>query len=201
MATDALKHRNDLHPEVRTDRYTSMMLQKYVETVQKRRGAKVLDIGPACGETIRFFARCFKRVHVCDMFVRLDRGLRKKPPSVDVWHHLDYAPDSFDGIHLWDMVDHLEDAQVKRLAELCFNILRPKGLLMVVAFDQKLAPSRIPAFAALDNYELQLQPQPHLDLPWHFRHNRGLLALLTPFTESKTFFYRNGLREFLFKKN
>ena len=201
MATNSATGENDLHPEARTDQYTSMMLEMYVETVKPRRDVQVLDIGPVCGETIQFFARCFKRIHVCDMFVRLDRDRRKKPPVDNVWRHLDYPPNSFDGIHLWDMVDHLEDAQVSRLAELCFKMLRPKGLLMVIAFDRKLAPSRIHSFMARDNFELKLQPQAHLDLPWHFRHNRGLLDILSPFSESKSFFYRNGLREFLFQKD
>ena len=201
MATNSLTVENNLNPAVRMDRYTSMMLEMYVETVKQGRDVQVLDIGPVCGETIQFFARCFKRIHVCDMFVRLDRDRRKKPPPDNVWRHLDYPPNSFDGIHLWDMVDHLEDAQVSRLAELCFKMLRPKGLLMIIAFDRKLAPSRVHSFMARDNFELKLQPQTHLDLPWHFRHNRGLLALLSPFSESKSFFYRNGLREFLFQKD
>jgi hypothetical protein len=80
-------------------------------------------------------------------------------------------------------------------------MLRPKGLLMIIAFDRKLAPSRVHSFMTRDNFELQLLPQTHLDLPWHFRHNRGLLALLSPFSESKSFFYRSGLREFLFQKD
>ena len=200
MGTHSAPVENELHQKTRTDRYASMMLKMYVETVKPRRDVQVLDIGPACGDSIQFFTRFFKRLHVCDMFVRLDRDRRQKRPADNVWRHLDYAPGSFDGIHLWDLADHLPDAQVSRLAEICFTMLRPKGLLMVIAFDRQQAPSQIHSFVAQDNFELELQPQTHLELPWYFRHNRGLLDLLASFSESKSFFYRNGLREFLFQK-
>ena len=78
--------------------------------------AQVLDLGPVCEENITYFARRVKRFHVCDMFLRLNRNKREGLPSKMVWKHLDYRPHSFDGINLWDFIDHLNDDEIAQLA-------------------------------------------------------------------------------------
>ena len=52
--------------------YTSVLLQRYVEILEKSSMAQVLDIGPVCEENITYFAQRVKRFHVCDMFLRLN---------------------------------------------------------------------------------------------------------------------------------
>ena len=60
-----------------------------------------------------------------------------KPGGRDVFRHLDYPPRSFDGIQLWDLTDHLDDNQARRLVRRCFDMLRSTGLLMLIAFEKK----------------------------------------------------------------
>ena len=94
------------HAESSLVDYKSMMLQMYFETLNKYSTALVLDVGPVCEENIRYFAQRVNRFHVCDLFLRLYRTRNKGLPVQKVLDHLDYVPHSFDGINLWDLIDH-----------------------------------------------------------------------------------------------
>jgi hypothetical protein len=182
--------------------YTSMMLQLYLETLQEQSGElKVLDLGPVCEENIMFFAALVKRVYVCDMFIRLDRHRRPGKTSRDLLEDLDYPEQSFHGIHLWDLVDHLEDGEASRLVEVCHRLLRPRGLLTVIAYDKlPAASSPVRSFVIQSNCQVAPRPQPHLDLPWYFRSNRQLTALLAIFPRINSFLSRSGTREMLLER-
>lgn len=181
--------------------YTSMMLQMYFEALDQSSMAQVLDVGPVCEENITFFAQRVKRFHVCDMFLRLNRNRREGLPSKKMWKHLDYAPHSFDGINLWDFIDHINDDEIGRLVNLCHTLLKPKGMMIVTSFEEQSAPSQINSFVIQDSYRLIFRPQNHIDLPWHYRSNRALTNMLSEFASVKSFLYRNGVREFLCKRD
>jgi len=181
--------------------YTSMMLQMYFEALDQSSMAQVLDVGPVCEENITFFAQRVKRFHVCDMFLRLNRNRREGLPSKKMWKHLDYAPHSFDGINLWDFIDHINDDEIGRLVNLCHTLLKPKGMMIVTSFEEQSAPSQINSFVIQDSYRLIFRPQNHLDLPCYYRSNRALTNMLSEFASVKSFIYRNGVREFLCKRD
>lgn len=181
--------------------YTSIMLQMYFETLEQSSMAQVLDVGPVCEENITFFAQRVKRYHVCDMFLRLNRNKREGLPPKKVWKHLDYAPHSFDGINLWDFIDHLNDDEIGRLVNLCHTLLKPKGMMIVTSFEEQSAPSQINSFVMQDSYRLTFRLQNHLDLPCYYRSNRILTNILSEFASVKSFIYRNGVREFLCKRD
>ena len=181
--------------------YTSMMLQMYFEALDQSSMAQVLDVGPVCEENITFFAQRVKRFHVCDMFLRLNRNRREGLPSKKMWKHLDYAPHSFDGINLWDFIDHINDDEIGRLVNLCHTLLKPKGMMIVTSFEEQSAPSQINSFVIQDSYRLTFRLQNHLDLPCYYRSNRILTNILSEFASVKSFIYRNGVREFLCKRD
>ena len=181
--------------------YTSVLLQRYVEILEKSSMAQVLDIGPVCEENITYFAQRVKRFHVCDMFLRLNRNKREGSPYRGVWKHLDYASNSFDGINLWDFIDHLNDDQISRLVGLCHSLLKPRGMMIITSFEEQPAPSPISSFVIQNNYRLTFRLQNHLDLPWYYRSNRALTHMLSSFASVKSFLYRNGIREFLCRRD
>lgn len=181
--------------------YTSVLLQTYVEMLEKSPGARVLDIGPVCEENILYFARHVRRFYVCDMFLRLNRNRREDLPSNRVWKHLDYASHSFDGINLWDFIDHLNDDEVGRLVGLCHTLLKPGGMMIIASFEEQREPSPINSFVIQDSYRLTFRFQNHLDLPWYYRSNRDLTHMLSAFPTVKSFLYRNGIREFLCRRD
>jgi hypothetical protein len=174
-----------------------MMLQMYIQTLARSATAQILDLGPVCEENIRYFAQHVKRFHVCDMFIRLSRNRRKRLPAKKVWEHLDYAPHCFDGIHLWDFIDHLNDDDIVKLVNLCHTALEPRGMMMVTSFEEQSAPSKIHSFVIQDGGRFAFRLQHHLDLPYYYRSNRIITNMLSEFHTVKSFIYRNGVREFL----
>ncbi len=181
--------------------YTSMILPMFVEGLRQRQESQLLDVGPVCSENINFFSRRVRRLFVCDMFLRMDRDRRKGLAPDRVWRHLDYQPQSFDGIILWDLCDRLEGQEVARMVELCQRMVKPMGMVMVSALGEQIVQPVVSSFVIEDGLQVHLRPQLHLDLRFHGRQNRDILALLSPFTSVKSFIYRNGLREFLFQRD
>ena len=181
--------------------YTSMVLQMYLETLEQSSMVQLLDVGSVCEENIKFFAQRVKRFHVCDMFLRLNRNQRKGLPAKGVCEHLDYEPHSFDGINLWDFIDHLDDNEAAKLVKHCHTLLKPKGMMIVISFEEHSAPSQINSFIVQDGYRLTFRLQNHLDLPCYYRSNRILTDMLSEFASVKSFIYRNGIREFLSKRD
>ena len=180
--------------------YTSEILRLFIGTLERLKDAQFLDVGPVCEENIMFFSRCLKRHFVCDMFLRLSREMSKEPRTNKVWRHLNYPARSFDGIHLWDLCDHLDDREVGKLVELCQYMLQPEGLLMIIAFEEAPSLSQINTFVIRRDCRMDFRLQPHLKLDWYCRHNRALMSLLSDFTIIKSLRYRNGIREVLLKK-
>ena len=201
MTTSTAQRRNYSDPELFPVGYNSTILELFVESLERWKDVQILDTGPVCQENITFFARRMSRHYACDMFIRLHRALGKQPKPGNFCKHLDYPPRSFDGIQLWDLVDHLDDDQAKQLVERCFEMLKSTGLLMLIATEKTPEPAMINTFVIGRGYRLDLRSQHHLELPWYGgRHNRALMSLLAEFNIVKSFRYRNGLREFLFKK-
>ena len=197
MVISGVQNRRYSNTEPLSVGYDSTILKQFVETLEIWRQVEILDVGPICEENLTFFARRMTRHHVCDMFIRLHRSMGEQQ---DFCRALDYSPRSFDGIQLWDLLDHLDDDQARRLLKRCFDMLKATGLLMLVALEKKPEPETINSFIVGQDYRITHRPQAHLKLPWYCRHNRSLLALLAEFNSVKLFRYRNGLREFLFKK-
>ena len=181
--------------------YTSNALRLFLEGLEQVRESHVLDLGPVCGDNITFFAQRVKRLYLCDMFFHLRQDLREILPPNQVWKHLDYPPRSFDGILLWNLVDHLDDREVGRIAELCHDMVKPGGLVLASLAGKGVVGTVACSFVVKEGFRLKINPKPEMDLPLHVRNNREVLELLSPFTPVKSFLYQNGVREYLFRND
>jgi len=199
ISTHLLREEGSLDSEPVTT--TSNVIRLFIDGLEQQQKGQVLDIGPVCSENINFLGQHVRTLYVCDMFRQLDRERHKDLPISNFWQHLDYPPQSFDGILLWDLIDHLENREACRLVELCIKMLRPGGLLMIFSLGEQATQTAVNSFVIGEDFGLDLRPQPHLDLPFHMRHNREVLSLLTPFTLVKSFIYHNRLRQFLFQRD
>jgi len=193
--------------------YTSEMLQLYEGNLDQLPHPNIVDLGPVCEENIMYFASRAKRHYVCDLFIRLHRFKRrhgcqrpdgqqpKGSSTKKLWEHLDYPDQCFDGIHVWDFLDRLDDGQAGRLLDICHQMLKPGGMLLLTGFEESAQSPQIFSFVAGGNYRLSFRPQHHLELPLFYRSNRELTALMSRFRLVKSFLYRNGVREFFFQRN
>ena len=97
-------------PELDSVHNASMTLPIFIERLERRPAAHLLDVGPV---------------------LQLDKALRKGLPPSRIWRHLDYPSQSFDGVLLWDLPDRLEDPDLGRLVEFCGNLLRSGGMVVI----------------------------------------------------------------------
>jgi hypothetical protein len=195
------RRRQDLDHRFKTADYTSNALQLFMENLDDQPSTQVLDLGPVCQENIRFLARRVKKLYVCDMFIRLDRCLGKGDPVDRIWHELDYPPESFDGILIWELADRLEDGEVRVLVKLCHTLLKPGGMAVVLVLGEQAANLGVNSFVVGQNFKIGLRSQPHLRLPIRGRQNRDILAMMTPLKPAKSFICRLGFMEFLFTRD
>ena len=200
MATSITPDHRDPNAALSPESYTSEILELFIDPLIRIGDGQRLDVGPVCEENILFFASRLRRHYVCDMFLRLIREQSVARHSRNAWRHLDYPVRFFDGIHLWDLCDHLDDKKVSQLVELCLYMLQPGGLLMLTAFEKPPSSARVNSFIIQPDYRMSFRVQPHLILGWHCRHNRALISMLTGFSIVKSLRYRNGIREILLKK-
>jgi hypothetical protein len=193
-------NQKDLNQHLGLESYTSNALKLFMEYLDQQPQNRLLDVGPVCQENIRFFARRVSKLYVCDMFVRLDRNIRKGDPIYKIWNELDYHPESFDGILVWELADRLDEQDVNRLVTLCHSMLKPGGMAMVMVMGDQVASSETRSFVVGQNYRIYLRPQPHLKLPLRGRQNRDVLSMMAPFIPAKSFICRPGFMEFLFRR-
>lgn len=201
MAIRANQQQKDIHTEPGKTYYTSNILKLFVEGLESRPQAQVLDVGPACEENILFFARRAKHHYVCDMFLRLARCLDEKRPVNQIWQYLDYPPESFDGILLWELADRLDDPEVSTLAKFCQKMLKPGGRAVVLVLGEQAASSMVNSFVIGEDFRVYLRPQRHLHLPMRSRQNRDVLTMMAPLVPTKSFMCRPGFIEFLFRRD
>lgn len=181
--------------------HNSNVIRLFINGLERKKDRQILDIGPVCSENINFLAQHVRRLYVCDMFLQLNQEQKKDLSISSLWQHLDYQPNSFNGILLWDLIDYLKDNEVSRLVELCIKMLKPGGLIMVFSLSEVSTQTAVNSFVINDSFQLDLRPQPHLSLPFHTRKNREVLSLFTALSLVKSFIYHNGLRQFLFQRN
>jgi hypothetical protein len=186
-------------PEPESVHHASMTLPVFIERLERRPAAHLLDVGPVCGENIPFFSKFVGKLFICDMFLQLDKALRKGLPPDRIWRHLDYPSQSFDGILLWDLPDRLEDPDLDRLVELCLNLLRSEGMVVIFSHGEQESPGAVDSFVMGENFKFQQRRRTHLRLPIHRRENRDILAVFAFFDPLNSYIHRTGLREFLFQ--
>jgi hypothetical protein len=130
----------------------------------------------------------------------LDRVGRSGRPCSLALEELNYPPETFDGILLWDLIDRFDREEARNLARLCYRWLKPGGMVMLFAFGQRDMLSKVSSFVITEGSLVHLRVQHHLDLPVYIRQNRELLELLGPLTVAKSYMNRNGLRELIFRR-
>jgi len=150
-------------PESHLPDYTSNALRLFLEGLEQVRESQVLDVGSVCGDNITFFAQRVKRIYISDLFFHLSRDLREILPPNQFWKHLDYPPQSFHGILLWNLVDHLDDGEVGRMAERCYDMLKPGGMILASLTRKSVVGTVACSFVVKDDYRLHINPKPDMD--------------------------------------
>ncbi|MEW6441650.1 MAG: hypothetical protein AB1640_12010 [bacterium] len=159
----------------------------------------MLDLGPACGSNIGFLAEQVRTLYLWDLLAAWDRLRGRGLPFAKLWEDLQVPVESVDGILFWDLIDHLDDGELASLIATGRTLLRPRGMVLLLAGDRQSSSETPQAFVLREGFELMRRPRPQLSFPVHHRQNRDILDRMSAFKLVKSFIYRNGLREYLFQ--
>lgn len=184
----------------RTGPYQSRMVERYRSFLGKCDDPQILDIGPICGQNIEYLLNRYTRLHVCDLMQRLTPAPLQSIGPEALLPCFDYEKGSFDGIHLWDVPDHIDDHALKALVTICTALLKPNGLIMLLASttgSQQLYQHYLMLGGELT---VTLMRSTSFRLPYFHRSNRDIELAMKPLIQYCSFVCMNGIREFLFKK-
>ena len=175
----------------------------------------LLDLGPAWQTTVSFFVERGFKVYAEDVLrawkdflvVEEERlgsvSLGTDPAEMTpesraerfLGENLHYQPGTFDAVLLWDLLDYLEPALVKRVVARLTDLLRPGGVVLAM-FHSRL-PETFRRYRVVDTSLLQVLPAEMLCPAQRVHQNRQIQQLFQAFRTSKFFVGRDQLREVL----
>jgi hypothetical protein len=179
----------------------------------------LLDLGPAWQTTLNFFIERGFRVTSDDILrdwkefnaaelAKVDKKAltaedyaERTPDALAkkfLEENLQYAPASFDALLLWDSLDYLEPALVKRMVAHLTEILRPGGVVLAMFHSKK--PESFQRYRVMDTNTLQVLTTAPILPAQKPLQNREIQELFGRFRSVKSFVGRDQLRENLFIK-
>ena len=186
MRKSVQRPRQESRTESELFHYSSSTLKHFLENLEHRSGGCLLDVGPIYNENINFLSRRVRRLYVCDLLRILIEYQKANLPADKYWHHLDYPPETFDGILLWNLVDRLDTPEIESLVERCYGMMKSGGVVMLFTLGNRVSPSGQEAFVIREGCQLVAYGRQYPHLLARQRQNRDFLRLLNPFTPAKS---------------
>lgn len=113
---------------------------------------------------------------------------------------LDYPPDSFDAILVWDCLEYLAPELLEEVVTHLYDISRP-GALLLCYFHADQAATQIPVtqFRIIDSKTIQTATR-QITRPTQFYTNRAIERIFQNFQSVKFFLTRDHLREVIVRR-
>lgn len=184
-------------------RRASRGLRYFLSALPQEGPLQVLDLGGLSEPNVSFLSALGCKIHALDLLALFDahrsglpgRSLDPGDAEAFIEEYLGFAPENFDAILVWDVLEYL-DAEVLELAvSRLGQILRPAGsLLMFFHTQSKGELVTLNQYQIEDEETLRLRELRRRPLP-HTFNNRSLERLFGGFTSVKFFLTRDSLRE------
>ena len=155
----------------------------------------LLDLGPPLDENIAFFGELGFKVYVEDFLREYIDAARHG--SADL---LAYAPGTFSAVLCWDVLDYLPAHEARGLVERLFTLLRGGGVVLALFQDRSGGHGPVLRHRIRGPDRVDHEPAPGLRSAIHRWANREILSLFDWFETVKSYYHKNGLREYLFRK-
>ncbi len=166
-------------------------------------GGFVLDLGPASGANVSFFA-----ARACKLFIAdLNSSLFGPTNPANRAERLDLAltrdipvTETFDLILLWDLLDYLDDRDIRILASRLQPVCHAATLLYGMVSVRKLIPDRPSRFEICDVDSIRYSASSPLRRPAPLHKEPELAKLMPDFEVESTYLLRHGKQEYLFRR-
>ena len=180
--------------------YGSRMLKQYVGFLAKRVNSEILDIGPVCGKNIEFFLGHAAKLHVHDVMTQTHSGNQATQWPAALLEELAYENNSLDGIHVWDLHDHISNHDLSSVVQKLWSLLKPHGVVVMIASNVSGLQPFPQYFKIGEELTVTLQKSMVRRLPYYYRTNRAIEKAMQPLVQICSAICTNGVREFLFRR-
>ena len=123
-------------------------LEQFFSHIRDQSGLSILDLGGACQDNINFITNLGHRITPRSILQSVDETFggvadtdQSNPHQIESFlkENLDYLPDTFDGVLLWDTLQFMAPALLNSVLERLHFITRPKSYLLVYFSSEERA--------------------------------------------------------------
>ena len=183
-------------------------LEEFFHHIHGLSGLTLLDLGGATQQNVSFITDLGHRLYSENFLQILSEAVgpdgvadQSNPGRIEYFlrQTLDYPEGHFDGILVWDVLEHMAPALLAAVVERLHKIVRPGGYLLAFFHaDDKLESVPHYAFRILDVKNLQVL-QHGTRRPVQLFNNRSLEKLFAGSDSVKFFLTKDRLREVVVK--
>ena len=187
---------------------SSRGLEEFFQHIRDQSGLTILDLGGATQQNVSFITNLGHRLYSEDFLRILEETFggngsvdQANPGRIEFFlrQALDYPPDHFDGVLVWDVLEYLAPALLTAVVDRLRLIVRPRSYLLTFFHaDDKLENVPYYKFRIQETNLLQVETQ-GARRPEQLFNNRGLEKLFGRFDSVKFFLTRERLREVIVK--
>ena len=184
--------------------FATKAFAKFLATLNGQESPTVLDLGPAVGSNVMFFAeRIGCKIMVEDAYSQLEQHLRL--PTLEglpaaLRARCPQGEGTIDGVICWDIIDYLDRRSAQALADQLTRALRPGGALLGFFGTAPSRDSQYTKYVIADESNLKYRPYPAVRGRQAVLLNRDIIRLFPDLRVSDSFLMKNNLREILFRK-
>jgi SAM-dependent methyltransferase len=180
---------------------------QFTRAILRPDGQKVLDLGSTSSSNINFITGLGHKAYNEDVLMEANAerliipGPEAGSTTVDVERFLaedlQYEPETFDAVLMWDVCDYLPELLVKPVVERIYRITKPRGALLAFFHTREAGAEATYYRFHIKNEELlELQQGPHFQLQRAFQ-NRHIENLFHDYNSIKFFLGKENIREVL----
>ncbi len=194
-------------PQAGRETFSSLALGNLLESLGDERKHHVLDLGPACGSNVAFLADFRYKIYVADLF----DSLATKPATAEhqartgdglFGPHVVIDEDTrFDVVLAWDVLNYLKRNALLDL----FSRLRPfchrQTLLHALIWGHSEIPEKPMRFSITDERHMTYEVSSPVSRTGPRYAPRELERLMAGFRVTRSYLLRNGMQEYVFRRD
>jgi hypothetical protein len=163
----------------------------------------ILDLGPAVGDNVQFFAQLSCKLFIADLYESLFAPASRQPDGLRTFRKLLQTDlpttdgQAVDLILAWDLLNYLEPEYLRVLAESLASYSHRGTQMFAMVATHKEMPAKPTVFRIRDYEHLIFQPDEQWRRPSPRYTEPDLVRGMPGFEVDVSFLLRNGLQEYL----
>jgi hypothetical protein len=183
-------------------------LEQFFFNIRDTVGLTILDLAVPNQENITFLTSLGHKLYTADLIGCLDDAFGKNPADQTnagrieyfLRSSLDYPPDTFDAVLLWDGLQFMGPALLTATVDRLFEIMRPDAyLLAFVTANERVTEVPAHTFRIIDNKNITIIERGTRASGQVF-NNRNIEKLFQRFQSVKFFLTKESLREVIVRR-